>query len=124
MREEERDAQITAMMERIKGRFEELGDDEDDWEDAREARNLVVWCLVAGLIAKLPDYREVIAALKEEVVSPLVMAPYKEDVRDAVQREIDSIVDLIEVMVLAGAGGGDGVVAGLSEAKKCEDPTR
>ena len=38
------------------------------------------------------------------MVSPLVMGPYKEDVREAVQREVDSIVDLVEIMVLAGAG--------------------
>ena len=104
MDDEARAAQITAMMDRIRGRFEEIGDDEDDWEDAREARNLVVWSLTAALIAKLPDYRDVIAALREDVVSPLVMGPYKEDVREAVQREIDSIVDLVGIMVLAGAG--------------------
>ena len=104
MDDEARAAQITAMMDRIRGRFEEIGDDQDDWDDAREARNLVVWSLTAALIAKLPDYRDVIAALREDVVSPLVMGPYKEDVREAVQREVDSIVDLVEIMVLAGAG--------------------
>ena len=104
MNDEERAVQITAMMDRIRGRFEEIGDDEDGWDDAREARNLVVWSLTAVLIAKLPDYRDVIAALRENVVSALVMGPYKEDVRDAMQREVDSIVDLIEIMVLAGAG--------------------
>ncbi len=78
MDDEGRAARITTVMDRIRGRFEELGDDEDDWEDAREARNLVVWSLTAALIAKLPDYRDVIAALREEAVSALVMGPYQE----------------------------------------------
>ena len=47
MDDEARAAQITAMMDRIRGRSEEIGDDEDDWDDAREARNLVVWSLTA-----------------------------------------------------------------------------
>ena len=108
MREEERGGQIAAMMDRIKGRFEDIGDDEDDWDDAREARNLVVWSLTAALIARLPDYREVIAALRGNVVSELVMGPYKEDVRDAMQREFDSIADLVDIMVLADAGDSAG----------------
>ena len=103
MEKEKRAAQISAMMDRIRGRFREIGDDGDEWDDAREARNLVVWSLTAILIAKLPDYRDVISALRENVVSELVMGPYEQDVRDAMQREIESIIDLVEIMVLASA---------------------
>ena len=103
MEKEKRAAQISAMMDRIRGRFREIGDDDDEWDDAREARNLVVWSLTAILIAKLPDYRDVISALRENVVSELVMGPYEQDVRDAMQREIESIIDLVEIMVLASA---------------------
>ena len=100
-------AEIEAMVDRIVARFEGIGDNEDDWDDAREARIMVVWFLTAALIAKLPDYQDIIAALRGKVVSELVLGPYKEDVRAAMQREIEAIVDVVEIIVVAGSGNSE-----------------